>query len=203
MAEIKTTDELRRIYNKPAGRALTKQISRLDKHARRFVELSPFLVIASSDTGGRTDASPRGEAPGFVQVLDDQTLAIPDRPGNNRLDTLENILSNPEVGLIFLLPGVNEALRINGTAEIRDDDELLKRFEVDGKRPATVLLVHVCELYLHCAKAIMRSGLWEESSKHTERPLPTMGQMINDQAGTNDSVEPEDQMIDRYRKILY
>ena len=203
MAKIKTTDELRRVYKKPGGRSLTKELTRLDRHARRFIELSPFFVIASSGTGGQTDASPRGEAPGFVHTLDDETIAIPDRPGNNRLDTMQNILLNPEVGLIFFLPGVNETLRINGTAEIRDDDDLLNRFEMKGKRPSTVLLVHVRELYLHCAKALMRSRLWEEDTRHTKRPIPTMSEMINDQTDTDAPIEPEDKMVERYRKDLY
>jgi len=203
MAGIETIDELRRKYNKAGGRAVIKEITRFEKHSRRFLELSPFLVIASSAVGGPADASPRGEAPGFVQVLDDQTIAIPDRPGNNRLDTLQNILSNPEVGLIFFVPGVNETLRINGVAEIRDDAELLQRFEVQGRCPATVLVVRVQTMYLHCAKALMRSDLWQDSARHDERPLLAMGRMINEQTNTDSEVESETKMIERYRKVLY
>jgi len=203
MSKIETTDELRQIYETPKGRSVIKVLDRLDRHARRFIELSPFLVLASSGNTGQADASPRGEAPGFVQVVDDYTIAIPDRPGNNRLDTMENILERPEIGLIFFLPGVNETLRINGTAEVRDDNDLLGGFEVDGKLPATVLLVHVREVYLHCAKALMRSRLWEEDAKHGTRPIPTMGRMIKDQTSSTEPDEPEDQMIKRYRKMLY
>lgn len=200
---IETIDALRQKYNTAGGRAVTKEHSRIEKHTRRFLALSPFLVIASSANDGLADASPRGEAPGFVQVLDDQTIAIPDRPGNNRLDTLENILANPEIGLIFFIPGVNETLRINGRAEIRDDADLLQRFEVQGKLPATVLVVHIQAIYLHCAKALMRSNLWHADMLPDQRPIPSMGQMINDQINSDAEVEPETEMVERYRKTLY
>ncbi|NQV82271.1 MAG: pyridoxamine 5'-phosphate oxidase family protein, partial [Rhodospirillales bacterium] len=187
----------------PKGRPLDKQLDHLDPHDRRFIELSPFLIMATSNSGGRADASPRGETPGFVHVLDAHTLAIPDRPGNNRLDSMENILANPEVGLIFLIPGVNETLRVNGTAEIRDDDDLCAPFEVNGKRPVTVLVVTVREAYLHCAKALMRSNLWDDKAKHDARPIPTMGEMIRDQTDNPDVPENNDDMVQRYRKVLY
>jgi hypothetical protein len=187
----------------PTGRPVDKQLDHIDAHDARFIELSPFIILATSGSGGRADASPRGEAPGFVHVLDAHTLAIPDRPGNNRLDSMENILVNPEVGLIFLIPGVNETLRVNGTAEIRDDDDLRARFEVNGKRPATVIVVDVHEAYLHCAKALMRSRLWDEDAQHAERPIPTMGEMIRDQIDSPDPPETNTDMIRRYTKVLY
>ncbi len=203
MTKIATQDDLRSLYNMPKRRTVDKQLDHIDPHDRRFIELSPFMIITSSNADGRADASPRGEAPGFVHVIDAQTLAIPDRPGNNRLDTMENILENPEIGLIFLIPGVNETLRINGTAEIRDDDDLCARFEVNGKRPTTVIVLKVRETFLHCAKALMRSRLWEEDAKHTDRPLPNIGEMIRDQIGSSEVPESDDEMIRRYRKILY
>lgn len=203
MTKISSQEDLRRLYKMPKGRPVDKQLDYLDPHDQRFIELSPFLVIASSDDKGRADSSPRGEAPGFVQAIDAHTLAIPDRPGNNRLDTMENILKNPEVGLIFLIPGVNETLRVNGTAEIRDDPDLCARFEVNGKRPVSVILVHVREALFHCAKALMRARIWEEDAKHTERPIPTMGEMIRDQVGNPEQPESQDDMIERYRKVLY
>ena len=203
MSNISTQDGLRGLYKMPKGRPVDKQLDHIDPHDRRFIELSPFLIIASSNADGRADASPRGEAPGFVHVIDAHTLAIPDRPGNNRLDTMENILENPEVGLIFLIPGVNETLRINGAAEIRDDDDLCARFEVNGKRPSTVIVVQVRETLLHCAKALMRSRLWEDDAKHAERPIPTIGEMIHDQIGSTEAPESDDEMIRRYRKVLY
>ena len=203
MSKISTKDELRSHYKMPKSRPVEKQLGHIDPHDQRFIELSPFMIIASSNADGRADASPRGEYPGFVHVIDTHTLAIPDRPGNNRLDTMENLLENPEIGLIFLIPGVNETLRINGTAEIRDDDDLRTHFEVSGKRPATVIVVHVRETFLHCAKALMRSRIWEDNAKHSERPLPTMGEMIRDQIDSPATPESDDDMVRRYRKILY
>ncbi len=203
MTKISSQDDLRRLYKLPRGRPVDKQLDHIDPHDRRFIELSPFVVIASSDNQGRADTSPRGEAPGFVHVIDDHTLAIPDRPGNNRLDTMENLLENPEVGLIFLIPGVNEALRVNGSAEIRDDEDLRARFEVNGKRPVTVIIVRVRETFLHCAKALMRARLWEDDAKHAERPIPTMGEMIRDQIDSTEPPESDEDMTRRYRKVLY
>ena len=203
MAKISSTEELRRIYDQPKGRPLAKQIDRLEAHCRRFIELSPFLIMATSSADGFGDASPKGEAPGFVQVMDDRTLAIPDRPGNNRLDSMTNLLDNPKIGLIFLIPGVNETLRINGTAEIRDDDALLRRFEVNGKLPKTVIVVTAREVYLHCAKALMRSRLWDADAQAPERPIPTMSEMIRDQTDLDIPLETEEDMRERYRAVLY
>lgn len=203
MSKLDTADTLRDIYGHPAGRAVTKQMDRLERHSRRFIELSPFLVMATSRTDGLADASPKGDHPGFVQVLDDHTIAIPDRPGNNRLDSMENLLANPAVGLIFFIPGVNETLRVNGVAEIRDDEALLRRFEVNGKLPKTVYVVTVREAYVHCAKALMRSKLWSPEAQAPERPIPSIGQMMKDQAGDDDPVESQADMEKRYSKVLY
>jgi len=203
MSRLDSADALRDTYGHATGRAVTKQIDKLEKHSRRFIELSPFLVMATSRTDGLADASPKGDHPGFVQVLDDRTIAIPDRPGNNRLDSMENILANPAVGLIFFIPGVNETLRINGVAEIRDDAALLARFEVNGKLPKTVYVVTVREAYLHCAKALMRSKLWSPDAQAAERPIPTISQMIKDQGGDDDPVEDQAEMERRYSKVLY
>lgn len=203
MAKIETLDALRRVYKEPTGRAVIKALPRLDRHCRRFIELSPFLVIASGDGKGTMDASPRGEGPGFVQVLDDRSVAIPDRPGNNRLDTFSNILVNPAVGLIFFVPGVEETLRINGDAEIRDDDALTARFEVRGRRPATVLVVRLGEVYLHCAKALMRSRLWSDDARVERSTLPSMGQMLKEQLDLMEDVESQEAMRARYSGQLY
>jgi len=203
MARIETIGGLRKIYKEATGRAAVKVMPKLEKHSRRFIELSPFLVIASIGADGLADVSPRGEKPGFVAVLDDETVAIPDRPGNNRLDTFSNILTNPAVGLIFFIPGVNEVLRLNGYAEIRDDEDLRKSFEVNGRRPATVLVVSLREAYLHCAKAIMRSALWDENAKIDRALLPTMGQMINDQIGSGTPPETQEELVARHLTELY
>ena len=204
MAKIETLSDLRRIYAQPKGRSLDKQLDRLDRHCRRFIELSPFVILATQGADGRGDASPRGEAPGFVQVPDARTLLLPDRPGNNRLDSLSNILSNSQVGLLFVIPGVEEVLRVNGSAEIRDDAGLRERFSVRGKLPATVLRITVSEAYLHCAKAIMRAGLWKPESPIDRKLLPTMAQMMRDQRGAGDEpLETTEAMRARYDKVLY
>ena len=203
MVQIKTKDQLRQIYKSPKGRTLEKVIHRFEKHSRQFVALSPFLVISSARPDGFADASPRGEGPGFVKIIDDKTLAIPDRTGNNRLDTWSNILGSPKVGLLFLIPGVNETLRVNGIAQIRDDQTLLKLFDVNGKLPTTVLIIEVNEIYLHCAKSLMRSKLWHDDAKIERSQLPTMGKMITDQTSSSCAIESEQDMIKRYKKLLY
>lgn len=205
MARIETEEQLRALYGEVKGRAGVKVIPRLEKHSRRYIGLAPFVALATQAADGRTDVTPRGEAPGFVRVLDDATLAIPDRPGNNRLDSFTNILGNPGVGLMFLIPGIDEVLRVNGTAEIRDDEDLRAMFEVDGKRPKTVLVVSVREVFLHCAKALMRSRLWDADAQVERAVLPPTGRMMNDQigGGTDAPVEDQDAMIARYRKVLY
>ena len=203
MARVETTDQLRALYDAPMERALKKELAHLDRHCRRFIALSPFLVIASMDAAGRADVSPRGDRPGSVIVLDDHHLAIADWPGNNRLDTLSNLIDNPAVGLMFLIPGIRETMRVNGTAEIRDDEALRAEFAVDGRLPRTVIQVTVAEAYIHCAKAMMRSRLWEEDAKVERSALPTINQIIRDQMGETGAVESEEAMVERYRKILY
>ena len=203
MGQIADIGQLRTIYRQPKGRAAVKVIHSFEKHSRRMIELSPFLVISTTGADGIADVSPRGDGPGFVKVLDDRTLAIPDRPGNNRLDTLTNILSNPAVGTIFFVPGVDEVLRVNGTAEIRDDPELLAPFEMRGKLPATVLVVKAQEIYLHCAKAIMRSGLWKAETQVERSALPTIGQMIADQVGEERPPETQQEVERQYEQVLY
>ena len=203
MAHITTADQLRQHYKLPKGRSIEKVIKEFERHSRNFIAHSPFLVIGTTRADGVGDVSPRGEEPGFVKVLDDTTLAIPDRPGNNRLDTLSNILEHPAVGLIFFIPGINETLRINGEAEIRDDDELRELFAVNGRLPATVLVVKVNEIYLHCAKALMRSKLWDEDAKIDRADFPTMGEMIRDQSKADTEPETHDAMVKRYEGMLY
>lgn len=203
MARITSLAELRALYAAPMERAVLKELASLHAHHKRFIALSPFVAISSTGADGRGDVSPRGEKPGFVHVLDDTTLAIPDRPGNNRLDTLTNVIANPNVGLLFLLPGVNEILRVNGEAELRDDAELLGRFTVNGRAPKLVIVVHVKQAYLHCAKAIMRSALWDDANRVSRDAMPTMGQMLRDQIGPQIEAEPADVAEARYRTQLY
>lgn len=203
MAHIDSIEALTAKYPPVVERAMLKELKALEKHSRRFIELSPFLVIGTTGKDGRGDNSPRGETPGFVQVLSDKLIAIPDRPGNNRLDTFKNIIANPNVGLLFMIPGVPEILRINGRAELRDDADLMQRFIVNGKLPRLVVLVHVDEAYLHCAKAIMRSGLWDPAAQQARTVLPTMGEMIRDQIGRDITVESQAELDARHRSQFY
>jgi len=203
MSVITTIEQLRKLYPVPGGRSVMKEIARLDMHCRKFIELSPFLVLGTSSGDGHPDVSPRGDAPGFVQIVDDHTLAIPDRPGNNRLDSLENILENPDVALIFLIPGVDETLRVMGTAEICEDREICQPFEVRNKVPVTVLKIQVELVYLHCAKALMRSNLWHPEVRVDRESLPSMGRMIADQIGSKEEPEKQAAMLERYRRALY
>jgi PPOX class probable FMN-dependent enzyme len=193
---------LRQLYDPARGRAVTKEMPRLDRHCRRFIELSPFVVVASGAAGGHYDASPRGGEPGFVQVRGDDTLLIPDSPGNNRLDTMENILSTGKVGLLFMVPGIDETLRVNGAARLLDDAATLARFAHSKRPPKLAIEVTVAQAYLHCAKAFMRSKLWDPASRVERSVLPSTGEMIRDQSGSTDPVEPQEAMIERYKALL-
>ena len=170
---VTSADELRAMIGEPSEIAIKKQVATIDVHCREFIGRSPFVLLATSDAAGRCDVSPKGDAPGFVQLLDDRTLLIPDRPGNNRIDGMKNLLVNPKVGIIFMVPGSNETYRVTGSATISTDPELLKRFEVGGKGPRVVMVVAVEEAFNHCPKALVRAKLWEA----TERPsgAPTHG----------------------------
>ncbi|MAZ03001.1 MAG: pyridoxamine 5'-phosphate oxidase [Sneathiella sp.] len=200
---ITTFDELYSVYKQPAERAVQKELPRLDKHCRHFIALSPFLVLSTDGGDGTADASPRGDAPGFVTVLDDNTLALPDRPGNNRLDSLINILRNPAVGMIFLVPGINETLRINGTATISTDPELMKAHAVDGKLPRSVLLIKVTSAYMHCAKALIRSKLWDPETQVERNVFPTLGQVLADQIAGMDAEQSDAYLEVAYKENLY
>lgn len=197
---IDDPQRLRALYPAPGERALRKQMSALDAHALRYIELSPFVVLATSDAAGRQDASPRGGAPGFVRATAQQ-LWIPDAPGNHRLDSLGNIVDTGRIGLLFLIPGVDETLRVNGRARLSDDAERLAPFAADP-RVRLVIEVDVEEAYLHCAKALMRSKLWSDGARVERSVLPTMGQMISDQTGLVTPVESQAQMVARYAKDL-
>jgi PPOX class probable FMN-dependent enzyme len=201
MASIASESELRALHSAPTERAVRKELDRLDRHCRRFIALSPFLVMATADANGRLDATPRGGDPGFVEVADDRTLLLPDRPGNNRLDSLTNLTERPDVGLLFMIPGVDETLRVNGAAELRTDADLVQRFQVGRRPPAIVLQITVRQAYLHCAKALMRSRLWDPEARIDRSQLPTMGEMMRDQVGS--AAESQEAMVARYRTQLY
>ena len=195
---IESVDALRHLYGNAKERSVRKQIDHLDAHCKRFIALSPFLVIASSDGQGALDSSPRGGAPGFVRTANDHTLLIHDSPGNNRLDTLTNIIATGSVGLLFMIPGVDETLRVNGRARLNDDASLLQTFADDKRTPKLAIEVTVTDAYLHCAKAFMRSKLWSADSLVDRNLLPTMGEMLSDQTGMKSAPETQQQMLARY-----
>ena len=206
MEFVATHEELRTIYKtpRPTDGSIRKELKALDGHCRSFIGKSPFVLIGSSDGAGNADVTPKGDKPGFAAILDDRTIAIPDRPGNNRLDTLENILRNPSVGLLFLIPGMNETLRVNGDARITVDAGLRERLAVDGKEPQSVVVVTVKAAYMHCAKAFMRSDLWKPESWYDRATLPTLGQILRDQLVVADSAEATDSWLDdEYKKTMW
>jgi len=200
---IADRERLRGIYGPPSERSLKKQLSRLDHHCRAFIARSPFLVIATADPSGRCDASPKGDAPGFVQVIDDETLLIPDRLGNNRTDTLGNLLERPGVGLIFFVPGLNETLRVNGTARITVDPALLEPLAVNAQVPRSGLLITAEEVYFHCGKALIRSDLWNPEKQLRRSEFPSLGQILADQIGGISREESDRAITESYRTRLY
>ena len=195
---IESIEALRRVYGEAKIRSLKKQIDHIDAHCARFIALSPFVVIASGDAAGALDASPRGGEPGFVRVANAQQLLIPDSPGNNRLDTLSNIVATGRIGVLFMIPGVDETLRVNGRARLTDDALLLATFANEKRTPKLVIEIAVTDAYLHCAKAFMRSKLWHAESRIDRAALPTMGEMLSDQTGMPGAPETLPEMQARY-----
>jgi len=199
---VGSEDELREIYPAQSELVKRKVLPALDPHGRRFIELSPFACVATFRADGGADVSPKGDAPGFVSILDDRTLFLPDRPGNNRLDSLSNVLHNPAVALIFLIPGVEETYRVQGRGRVVRDQAFLARFAVNGKVPRTGLMIEVDECFLHCSKALKRSHLWGEENWVERKTLPTLGQMIADQQG-GDGIAFEAHVQESIRTRLY
>ena len=181
MSDLNTEADLRTVYKQPGGGAVGKDIAQIDAHFAHFISLSPFLCIGTAGENGLCDVSPRGGEPGFVHVIDARTLAMPDRPGNNRLDSLGNITRNPGVGLLFFVPGFEDTLRVNGVAHVTTEPELMARFTTDGKPPRSVVLIDIKEAYLHCVKAIKRAGLWTQQAQADRATFPTAGQVYRDQ----------------------
>ncbi|WP_037066907.1 pyridoxamine 5'-phosphate oxidase family protein [Allorhizobium undicola] len=174
---ITSQEELLALYGEASATSLAKEIDHLNADYAAFVRASPFIILATVGAEG-TDCSPKGDRPGFVEMLDEKTIAIPDRPGNNRIDNLKNILADGRASVLFLVPGAGETLRINGRATITADLALRERFAVDGKLPVTVILIAIERVYFHCAKAFLRSMLWDPSSQIDRDSLPTPGQML-------------------------
>ena len=199
---ISSLTELLTLHNEVSGAARDKQLLSLDVYCQEFIAASPMLLLSTSNAAGLCDVSPRGDAPGFVQVLSDTMLAIPERLGNNRLDSARNILENPKVGLIFLIPDVLETLRVSGSAGLVRDPELLESFRVNQKIPKFVVVVHVEEAFLQCGKAFKRSGLWQPETWTTAQNLTSRAKMLADQTKINEQ-ELESTLESAYRERLY
>ena len=199
-----TEEEFRRLHQPPSQLVLEKCISELDDHCSNFIAHSPFLCMSTADADGSADVTPRGDAPGFVRVLDRKTLLIPDRLGNNRLDSMSNLTRNPHVGLIFFVPGVDETLRVNGLGHVVIGSSLFASATVNGKTPKAGIVVEVREVFLQCAKALKRSKLWSGEYRVPDGKIPTLGQMLVDQTTTKLTVAELDKIIDdAYRDRLY
>lgn len=200
--KINNTETLRDLYGEPSFRAAKKGLGYLEKHGRNFIEKSPFALISTVDTKGKLDASPRGGAPGFVRIQSDTQILIPDAKGNNRVDSLSNIVETGQIGMLFLIPGIDETLRLNGTAQVSTDPELLDLFTSERNPPKACIVVDIEEVFLHCAKAFMRSRLWDPEAQIERSSFPTMGQMLKDQLGTAETPESQEAMVERYQKDL-
>jgi PPOX class probable FMN-dependent enzyme len=196
MADITTTDQLRAIYRSPARPAVEKQHARLDEHDRAFLAHSPFVVLATSDADGGCDVSPKGGTPGFVRALDDTTLAIPDLAGNNRLDSMGNLLESAGIGLLFFVPGRCDTMRVNGRARLSTDDAVLDATTVEGARPKVAIVVAVDEVFLHCQKALRRASLWDPSGWPVTDDLETAGAAYRDQLGLDMTAEQIDDALE-------
>lgn len=199
---ISSPDDLSKHYPNPSDRAIRKDIGHIDRHARHFIQNSPFCVISTSDIHYNQDASPRGGEIGFVKVLDHHTLLIPDSRGNNRLDSLKNIVVTGHIGLLFMIPGLNDTLRINGNATVSTSSEHLDRFAADSFPARSAIVVSVKECFLHCAKAFMRSKLWEDESRIDKDQFPSLGEMLKDQLGSKGKAETRKESEQRYSNEL-
>lgn len=201
---LQSPADLRQIYKQPSAGAVAKTFSRIDEHFRRFIELSPFVCLGTTGADGLGDVTPRGGEPGFIQVLDATHLALPDRPGNNRLDSLSNIVHHAGIGLLFFIPGFEDTLRVNGLAHITTDASLMERFVAHGKLPLSVVVIEVKEIYLHCSKAIRRSGLWKPEAQVDRQSFPTAGQIYRDQLELEQDVASVDAFLEKdARENLY
>ena len=200
---ITSVEQLQALYGEKMGASVVKEIDHINGAYRKLIEAAPFVVVATGGPEG-LDCSPKGDAPGFVRILDDKTLGIPDRPGNNRLDGFRNILRDPRIALLFLIPGVGETLRVNGRASISIDPELMQSFSVNGKLPRCVLIVHAERIYFHCSKAIVRSKLWDETTKIDRKSLPSTGTIIAELSQGKLGGETYDRELpERHKAMLY
>jgi PPOX class probable FMN-dependent enzyme len=203
MLQIETVTELTRYYGEPTILSKKKDLDHIDAHARAFIERSPFLVLSTADAEGWPDSSPRGDPPGFVVVEGPRTLLVPDRPGNNRVDSFRNVIANPKVGLLFLVPGHPHSLRVNGTARLLTDEALCKRFAVQGKAARAVLEITAMQVFFHCGKSLIRSRVWEPAQWPDRTGLASLGCAIADQVGIVDRVTAEAMVAESIAKRLY
>ena len=203
MATVRTVEELEALYGEPVVSSIKKEIDHLTHLHRAYVEASPFVVVATSGPGG-IDCSPRGDPAGFVRVVDERTLLIPDRRGNNRTDTLHNLVVDPRIALLFFVPGVDVTLRVMGTAEISTDIELRESFAIGDKLPTTVIIVTTSAVYTQCPKALIRSHLWDASLHRDASELPSMGELIHAiTSGEIDGKAFDDAYPERVRQTIY
>ena len=203
MSTIRTLDELEALYSAPVPTSITKEIDHLTELHRAYIEASPFVLVATSGLDG-IDCSPRGDPPGFVRVVDEQTLLMPDRRGNNRLDTLRNLVVDPRIGLLFLVPGVGVTLRVNGTAEISTDIELRESFAMGDKVPTTVIVITTTSVYTQCPKALIRSQLWDPTRHRDPSELPSVGDIMEViTAGAFDGKAHDEAYPQRVRETIY
>ena len=194
---------LETLYGEPVPASIAKEVPALTPGYRALIEASPFFVLATSGPGG-LDASPRGDEPGFVRVADDRTLLIPDRRGNNRIDSLRNILADPRVGLLFLVPGLNETLRVNGRAVIDTDQDLCESFAVDGKAPKSVVVVTIETVFFQCSRALLRSHLWDPAAQVPRTSLPSVGSLLAEASAGREGGDAYDRSLtERIPKTLY
>ncbi len=200
---ITSRTELRTAYREPNERAQQKVLDHLDKHCRDFIALSPLCIISSLGADGLQDTSPRGDPPGFVVTPDNKTLLIPDRPGNNQVDSLQNLIANPQVGLLFMVPGMNETLRVSGSAEIVTDERVLEPLSARNRPPLSVLKVTVAEAFLHCGRSLIRSRLWDPEAQIDRSSFPTYGQVLADQIRGADAGEIDASEDEANRQRLY
>ena len=202
--EICTVEELRAIYRTPRGGPIDKQHDRITDHDRAFIAHSPFVVVATADAGGQCDVSPKGGTPGFVTVLDDRTLGIPDLAGNNRLDSMQNIVANPGIGLLFMIPGLDETLRVNGSARLVTDATVRQTSAVGDAVPKVVFAVDVAEVFLHCAKALRRGAIWKPEQWPDTSDMPSVATMLRDLVAPDVEVEVVEQALEEsYEKTLW
>ena len=203
MPSIRTLAELEALYDAPVPTSITKEIDYLTELHCAYIDASPFVVVATSGPGG-VDCTPRGDPPGFIRVVDDHTLLMPDRRGNNRLDTLRNLVEDPRIGLLFFVPGVGVTLRVNGTAEISTDQALRESFAMDGKLPTTVISVTTTAVYTQCPKALIRSHLWDPSHHREPSELPSVGDIMEAiTAGAFDGKAYDAAYHERVRQTIY